>query len=330
MSESRDLYESLGLKRGASTDEIKKAYRALARKWHPDVNPGNAEAERRFKAISAAYEVLADPDKRKVYDEFGEAGLREGFDPDQARAHRQWQSGRVASGAASPGGIPFDLGDLEAFFRREPRRSRAARGADLHAVVELDLVQALHGSEVRLEVPDPQPCGECNGTGGQATPCFRCAGTGVTQSVQTLTVRIPKGADDGDTLSVKGRGMPGPHSGPRGDVVIETRVRPHPHFRRDGLDLHLKLPVTLFEAYAGASVDVPTPDGNVKLKIPPRSQSGSRLRVRHKGVARKHARGDLYVELQVRVPDGADAELVAALERASTLYEQPVRQGVQL
>jgi curved DNA-binding protein len=145
-----------------------------------------------------------------------------------------------------------------------------------------------------------------------------------------VTVRIPPGADDGDTLTVTGRGLPGAAGGPPGDVVIETHLRPHPHFRREGMDLHLTLPVTLFEAYAGASVDVPTPDGSVKLKIPPRSSSGVRLRLRGKGVARKKAKGDLYVELQVKVPERADDALTQALEAASTLYDQPVRKGVAL
>jgi curved DNA-binding protein len=304
MAESRDLYGRLGLSKGASADEIKKAYRTLARKWHPDVNPG-PESEQRFKEISVAYDVLSDPDRRKLYDEFGDAGLREGFDPEVARAHRHWQS----RGDVPPGfdEVPFDLGDLESFFRREPRRRRPARGDDLHAVVELDLAEALRGSEIRLQVPDP--------AGG--TPA-------------TVTVRIPPGADSGDVLTVKGRGLPGPAGGPPGDVVIETRVRPHPHFERDGLDLSLKLPVTWFEAYAGATVDVPTLEGSVKLKIPPRSQTGSRLRLKGKGVARKGKRGDLYAELVVRVPDRADEQLLRALERTSDLYEQPVRAGVSL
>lgn len=369
MSEPRDFYAQLGVEKGANTDEIKKAYRALARKWHPDVNPGKPDAEQRFKEVSAAYEVLSNPDKRKLYDEFGEAGLREGFDPEQARAYQDWHARRTASGARGFDEQPFDLGDLEGFFRRDPRPRRAAPGADLRAVVELDLRQAIEGSEVRLEVPDHDPCEACNGSGaapnggtrtclecqgrGQrpvlsgplqfvttcpacagtgkiATPCPSCNGRGFTESTQTLTVRIPPGADDGETLTVKGRGMPGPGGGPRGDVVIETRVRPHPHFRREGLDLFVTLPVTLHEAYAGGHVDVPTPDGNVRLRIPARSHSGTRLRLRNKGVSRKGARGDLYVELSLRVPDQADAELVRALEAAATLYGRPVREGVAL
>src|ERR1041384_7639320 len=214
----KDLYAILGVAKTASEDEIRSAYRKLARKHHPDVNPGNKDAEARFKEIAAAYEVLSDAGKRKLYDEFGEEGLRGGFDPEQARAYRSWQSRRGTTGR------PFadevidldDLGDIGDLFGGAFRR-RPARGEDVVALVELDLATALRGSEITVRLPSASDPG---GTGDQ------------------VTVRIPPGAEDGSRLVVKGRGAPGPtKDSPPGDLIIETRVRPHPHFRREGLDL---------------------------------------------------------------------------------------------
>jgi DnaJ-class molecular chaperone len=162
-----------------------------------------------------------------------------------------------------------------------------------------------------------RPCSTCGGRGKLATPCSACHGTGMVRTVRPLTVRIPPGADDGDRLRA-------------GNILIETRVRSHPHFRRDGLDLHLRLPVTLSEALSGGTVEVPTPDGPVRLKIPPRSQPGARLRLRDKGVARGSSRGDLLVELDVRLPDQEDADLASAARAADHAYSRPVREGIGL
>jgi curved DNA-binding protein len=305
MSESKDLYALLGVKKGATEDEIRKAYRQLARKYHPDVNPGDDKAEGKFKEVSAAYEVLTDADKRKLYDEFGSDGLKGGFDPEQARAYQHWQSRRST---ADTGGredeYQFDLNDLRDFFGRDfSRQGRGPRpGHNLRAHVDLDFIQALKGLEVTLGAPDGH----------------------------TVTVRIPPGASDGSTLTVKGRGHPGEHGGPAGDLLIVTRVRPHPHFKRDGLDLTLTLPVTIGEAYNGASVEVPTPDGRVQLKIPPLCQNGTRLRLSKKGVAKKDERGDLYVELSVIAPNIRDEAFAKAAEAANSLYEKPVREGIEL
>jgi curved DNA-binding protein len=308
MDDSKDLYAILGVSKDASEVDIKKAYRKLARKHHPDVNPGKPEAEQQFKEVSAAYETLADAEKRKLYDEFGEEGLRGGFDPEQARAYRQWNERRATSGGGVPfgEGVDFDLGDLEDFFRGATyRQSRTAprRGRDVRVLAELDFVDALRGTEIRVQVP----------------------GSG-----DTVTVRIPPGAENGSRLAVKGRGAPGVNGGPPGDLSIETVIRPHPWFRRDGLDLRLTLPVTLDEAYNGASVEVPTPDGSVQMKVPPRSQTGTRLRLRDKGVTRKGEKGDLYVELSVRLPDGESPDFADAARSASTLYSKPVREGIRL
>ena len=298
MAES--FYDTLGVAKTASADEIRKAYRKLARAHHPDVNPGDAAAEAKFKKIAAAYDVLSDEKKRKAYDEFGEESLQGGFDPDKAREYKRWQASRqqrASSFGDEQGPIDFDFSD---FFGGRAQPRGPMRGGDLHASVEIDLRQAIEGTEMQADLP----------------------GHG------SVRIRIPKGADTGSTLRVPGKGSPGRNGGPPGDLVIETIVRPHPVFRRDGLDLHVTLPLTLAEAYNGASVEVPTFDGPVKLKIPPRTQQHARLRLRGKGVARKDERGDLFVEVDVRMPDRADAALSAALAAADALYSRPVREGL--
>ncbi len=293
------LYEVLGVPRDAKADAIRSAYRKLARKHHPDVNPGDQKAEERFKKIATAYEVLSDEKRRAAYDEFGEESLQGGIDADKAREYAKWQRGREQQRATHFGGGPteFDFGELFGGRRRGPRR-----GQDLYATVEMELRDAISGTEVSLEIPEQG----------------------------TVRVRIPPGADTGSTIRIPGKGAPGAGGGPPGDLVIETEVRPHPHLRRDGLDLHLALPVTLDEAYNGASIDVPTFDGTVVLKIPPRSQSRAKLRLRGKGIARKDARGDLIVELDVRMPDQADAALADALRASRTAYGAPVREELKL
>lgn len=309
----RDLYETLGIARTATSDEIRRAYRKLARKFHPDVNPGDQEAENRFKEVAAAYDVLSDEQKRKAYDEFGEEALREGFDPEQTRAYRQWKERRTRGGTpfeqevADLGGFG-DLGDLGGIFGDmfggARRRARGPRpGADIQAVAELDLAQAIHGAEISLMHPVTQ------------TP---------------LRVRIPKGADTGSILRISGKGAPGVGGSPPGDLVIETRVRPHERVTREGLDLHMKMPVTLDEAYNGATIEVPTFTGPVKVRVPPRSQPGSRLRLRGKGVERGNQRGDFYIELDVRLPDRPDEQLARAIREASDAYTQPVRREMRL
>ncbi len=298
----RDLYELLGVPKTATETEIRSEYRKLARKHHPDVNPGDKGAEAKFKEISAAYEVLSDAEKRKLYDEFGEEGLRGGFDPEQARTYRKWQDGRNRTGRPFSEEVhDFDFGDF--FGNASPFRSGPRQGEDVVGLVELDLAEALRGKEVSFRLPS---------------------------SDEPITVRIPRGAEDGSRLVVKGRGAPGEGNAPPGDLIIETRVRAHPHFRREGLDLTLTLPVTLDEAYNGAEVDVPTPDGSVRLRIPPRSQQGQTLRLKGKGVTRGTKQGDLYAVLDVRLPQKEDPELAAALARTKTAYEKPVREGVHL
>ncbi len=308
-----DFYGELGVSRGASAEELRKAYRKLAAELHPDRHPGDSAKEARFKSVNHAYSVLSDPKKRALYDEFGEVGLREGFDPDTMRAYR---SSHSRSGGAG-GGVPFDLSDLfggragspggfgaegaggfgdifgDLFQggvrgRRGPRKGRDAVGE-----VRVDFAEAIRGTEVTMTGPD----------GG--TP---------------LKVRIPPGADDGDRLRVPGGGSPSDRGGPAGDLVLTVRVSAHPHFERRGLDLHLDLPITVGEAYRGGKVRVPTPDGEVFLSVPRRAQSGQVVRLRGKGVSRKDQRGDLYVRFLVKLPNEDSPELeraVAAMEAAT-------------
>jgi curved DNA-binding protein len=301
MAES--LYDILGVAKAATTDEIRKAYRKLARKHHPDVNPGDKRAEEQFKKISAAYDVLSDDKKRSAYDEFGDESLAGGFDPDKARAYAAEQQRRSRARSYHPaddeGPIEFDFGEL---FGRARGQRPTMRGPDLHASVEMDLRQAIAGGEVALDIP------------GQGT----------------VRVRIPPGADDGSVIRIAGKGAPGVGGGPPGDLVIETAVRPHPHVRRDALDLYLTLPITIDEAYNGASIEVPTFEGTIVVKVPPRSQNRAKLRLKGKGIPRKGTRGDFYVELDVRMPDKPDDALAAALHASNASYSKPVREEVAL
>ncbi len=295
---AKSLYETLGVQKDASADAIRKAYRKLARRHHPDVNPDDKKAEETFKNISTAYDTLSDEKKRAAYDEFGDDSLKGGFDADKARQYSRWQNQRQQRAAeyGDGGPVEFDFGELFG------RARGPARGQDLHATVEMELRQAIEGTEIALEVPN----------------------TG------TVRVRIPPGADNGSIIRLPGKGAPGARGGPPGDLVIETIVQPHAHLRRDGLDLYLTLPVTLDEAYNGASVDVPTFDGPVVLKVPPRSQNGAKLRLRGKGIKRKDTRGDMMVELAVRLPDKADDALAAAIKSATEAYSTPVRKELVL
>ncbi|MGH7823512.1 MAG: molecular chaperone DnaJ [Candidatus Binatia bacterium] len=368
MAAKKDLYAALGVSRQASTEEIRKAYRKLARKYHPDVNPGNKEAEERFKDVSFAHDVLSDAEKRKIYDEFGTEGLQSGFDPQRARQYRQWQ----AAGGPDAGfgkyssfeDIFSDLGDL--FGGRGGRRGgvrTAVPGRDLEYSMEIDLLDSIRGATRVISVRKPVSCGQCGGTGGEGTsacpdcggtgevrlgggplafgrtcvrcggggqvnakPCVRCGGSGRLEETETLSVKIPVGVDEGSKIRLAGKGEPGARGGPPGNLFITVHLRPHPFLERRGLDLHLDLPVTVGEAALGASIKVPTPDGEVSLRLAAGSQSGQRLRLRGKGVrdARTKTTGDLYVRLLVQVPkDGGEKARKAVAELEECYGESP-------
>jgi curved DNA-binding protein len=307
---ARDFYQDLGVKRDASADEIKKAYRALAGKLHPDKNPGNAVAEARFKTMNRAHQVLSDPKQRRLYDEFGEDGLREGFDAEAARAYRR----ASASGQRFRYGQPQSvqdlfgggagLGDLfgDLFARGNgPSSGARAKGSDVASEVTVDFASALRGAELRLtlEVGGPE-----------------------------VQVRIPKGANTGDKVRVPGHGAPGRMGGPAGDLILKILVRPHPHFERDGLDLYLDLPISVSEAYLGAKVRVPTPDGPVTLSVPKRAQSGQVVRLKSKGVARKNRQGALYVRFLVRLPEDDSQAVQQAIDTLGKATPESIRDEI--
>jgi len=302
--EKQDLYKVLDVDRKADEDTIRKAYRQLARHLHPDVNPGDSAAEERFKTVSEAYSVLSDEEKRRNYDEFGEVSLEAGFDADRAREARE-AFGRRFGGPGSyeargPEGFHFGgLDDLvsDLFSRRGWQDvPQARRGHDLEAELELDFLDAARGGEHRLSFSRPGADG------------------GLRQ--ETVAVRIPAGVSEGGRIRVPGRGGEGSSGGTSGDLYARIRIRPHPVFRRDGRDLSLDLPVTIAEATLGAKVPVPTLDGRVTLTIPPGTDSGTRLRLRGKGVPSPSggAAGDLYATVQIRVPRDLPPEAAEKLE----------------
>jgi len=337
----RDYYEVLGVARNASADDLKKAYRRLAMKFHPDRNPDNKDAEASFKEAKEAYEVLTDERKRAAYDQFGHAGLEAGG----------------AGGAGRAGGFSGDaFGDIfgdvfgDIFGGGRRNRSGVYRGADLRYELALDLEQAVFGATVNITIPTLAACTSCDGTGaapgtgttqcrrcggagqvrisqgffsiqqtcpgcqgtGQVIekPCPGCSGRGRVQQTKTLAVKVPPGVDEGDRIRLSGEGEGGQNGGPPGDLYVEMRVRPHPIFERQGADLSCIVPVSFATAALGGSVEVPTLDGEVTLKIPAETQPGKVLRLRGKGVkpVRSNAVGDLYCRIDVEVPVKLSAE----------------------
>lgn len=370
----RDYYQILGVDHSASHEDIRKAYRKLARKYHPDINPGNKEAESKFKEISVAHDILSDPEKRKLYDEFGEAGLTAGFDAEKARSYRQWQEQAARAG----GGHEFDVGDLgdlfgglgDMFGAGRITRPGPMRGEDIEAAMDINFLDAVRGfqTSIKLQRPvsceichgagtkpgsTPTTCPECRGTGSKSVvqgplqfrqtcprcmgsgrlpgdPCAACGGTGQVLRPATIQINIPPGAEPGKRIRLRGKGEAGARGGPDGDLYIVPRIRPHPLLTRSGGDLTMELPITVGEAVRGATVEVPTPVGKVKVKIPAGAQSGQRLRVKGKGVP-AHGQtpaGDLYLRLMVRVPKEKVAhEVIEKIDRA---YSEDVRKDVRL
>jgi DnaJ-class molecular chaperone len=286
---SEDPYKVLGVKKDASQDDIQKAYRKLAKKLHPDLNPGNKQAEDRFKAVTAAYDLLSDAEKRGRFDrgEIDAAGQerpRQRYYRDFAEAAQGEHPYASSEGFADLG----DEGDLfSSLFGRARGGGRAnirMRGQDIHFRMPVDFLDAVNGATRRITLPDGQ----------------------------TLDVTIPAGARDGQMLRLAGKGGPGIGGGPQGDAFIEINVAPHPFFTRKGDDIHLDLPVSLSEAVLGGKISVPTPTGPVSMTVPKGSNTGSVLRLRGKGVAKPDkSRGDEYVTLKVVLPDKPDAELEA-------------------
>jgi DnaJ-class molecular chaperone len=319
-STEKDLYRTLGVRRDASADAIKKAYRKIARDNHPDVNPGDHKAEERFKAASEAYEILSDATKRKNYDDFGEAAMNPNFDAEKARAF----GGGFGGGGGSPfggGGFqggPGGMGDLGDIFgdlfgggggQRRGGQRFARKGQDLETTLRLGFEEAAEGGERQIAVNRP------TADGGARR--------------ENVTVRIPPGVGDGGKIRLPGKGGEGMGGGPAGDLFANIRVGKHPFFTRDGRNLHVDLPISVSEAVLGAKVEVPTLKGQITLTIPPETDSGTKLRLRGKGIPnpKKGAEsGDLYVTVQISVPRGLDDEAKEKLKALSSFDPESIRE----
>jgi molecular chaperone DnaJ len=330
----RDYYEVLGVSRDADAKEIKKAYRRLAMKHHPDRNPDDAAAEEKFKEATEAYDILSDDQKRAAYNQFGHAGV----DPGAGR------------GAGFGGGSSFSdifgdvFGDIFGGAGSGGGRSRANRGADLRYTLELDLEEAVRGTSVKIRIPAQVECKTCSGTGAEKgskpetcttcngagqvrmqqgffsiqqtcphcrgagkvirKPCKTCHGSGLEEEQKTLSVKVPAGVDTGDRIRLGGEGEAGQNGGPPGDLYVQVAVRDHKIFTRDGRNLYCEVPISFVDAALGGELEVPTLDGRVKLKIPEETQTGRLFRLRGKGVApvRGGAAGDLMCRVVVETP----------------------------
>jgi molecular chaperone DnaJ len=354
----RDYYEVLGVARGATDQEIKSAYRKLALQFHPDRNPNNPDAEEKFKQASEAYGVLADGEKRAVYDRYGHAGL--------------------GGGGGAQGFDANDLGDIfgdffglgEIFGGGTRKRSRTQRGADLREDINLEFEEAVFGAETKVTVRRHESCEECRGSGAAAgkapvtcrscagrgqvryqqgffsiartcptcqgtgsvitDPCSKCKGEGRVLRQRTVDAKVPAGVEDGTRIRFSGFGEGGLHGGPPGDLYVVLHVKEHPFFEREGNNLHCVIPISFTQAALGAEISVPTLEGEHVLKVPDGTQSGTTLRIRGKGVPvlNGHGKGDLFVEARVQTPgklNKRQRELLQELEGLTQVENRPQR-----
>ena len=331
----RDYYEVLGVNRDAADDAIKKAYRKLAMKHHPDRNPEDKGSEEKFKEAKEAYEILSDEQKRAAYDRYGHAGVE----------HSAAGPGGAGAGA---GFASFSdaFGDIfgDIFGNVRGGRSSVYRGADLRYNLEITLEQAAHGTDTKIRIPTHEACETCKGSGAKpgtqpktcptcsghgqvrlqqgffsiqqtcpkchgtgkviSDPCHACQGVGRVKKQKTLSVKIPTGVDEGDRIRLAGEGEPGVNGGPPGDLYVQIQVKPHTVFQRDHDDLHCEMPISFATAALGGEIEIPTLDGSAKIKVPPETQSGKAFRLRGKGVkgVRSHAHGDLLCHVVIETP----------------------------
>lgn len=354
----RDYYEVLGVARDASEADLKKAYRRVAMKHHPDRNPDNKESEELFKEANEAFEVLSDSEKRARYDQYGHAGVNP-------------QGG--GGGAGDFGDIFSDIfGDIfGGGGRAGGGRSGVRKGADLRYNLELDLEDAVRGTTVKIRIPTAVSCSSCEGTGakkgsspvdcstcngvGQVRmqqgffsvqqtcprchgsgkqikdPCHSCHGRGQVEEQKTLSVKVPAGVDDGDRIRLSGEGQAGMNGGPAGDLYVQVHMRPHKLFVRDGRDLHCEIPISFVDAALGGELEVPTLDGRVKLKIPAETQTGKLFRLRGKGVTsvRGGPPGDLLCRVVVETPVKLTRRQKELLQEFQTIGESEGSQSPQ-
>lgn len=324
----KDYYNILGIKRDASEDEIKKTYRKLARKYHPDVNPGDKTAEAKFKEINEAHEVLSDKEKRQKYDQYGDQWQH----ADQfAQAGRQQQQGFYRNaGQGGAQSFRFEEGDLEGIFGNifggggtSPfgRQGRSRQGRDIEHPVEITLEEAYSGASRLLNLDSGQPCPNCKGAGRiQKVMCSTCRGTGVAPAKQ-LEVKIPAGVDSGSRVRIAGKGEPGQGGGGSGDLYLIVSVRPHPVFERKGDDLYVDVAVPLIVALLGGETQVPTLKGKLALKIPAETQNGRIFRLGGQGMPnlRGSAKGDLLAKVKVVLPTELSGEEKKLFEQLGKL-----------
>jgi len=324
----RDYYEVLGVNRDCSEEDLKKSYRRLAMKWHPDRNPDNPKAEEHFKEAKEAYEILSDANKRAAYDQFGHAGV----DPQ--------------AGAGGMGGFGDIFSDIfgEIFGGGRGGRSTVYRGADLRYNLEITLENAAHGMDTKIRIPTAAVCETCKGSGARAgtqpitcpacrgagqvrvsqgpfsiaqtcprcqgsgnviaNPCNACHGTGRIKLQKTLSVRIPAGVDEGDRVRLSGEGEPGVNGGPPGDLYVQVHIKPHPVFQRNHDDLHCEMPISITTAALGGEIEIPTLDGSARIRVAAETQSGKQFRLKGKGIkgVRSQAPGDLFCHVVVETP----------------------------
>jgi len=323
----RDYYEILGVKKNAKEEDLKKAYRKLARKYHPDVNAGNKDAETTFKEISEAYTVLSDKEKRAQYDQLGnefqfdgnpfEGGFSFdfGFPPGSGTRHRT--AGGGPRRASDLGSIFSDLFGGGAGFESSPRR-----GGDLETTAKIEFRDSIQGTVIQLSIQTQGECPQCHGLGNvNNVTCGRCRGTGVAPGSDRVKVNIPKGVKDGQKIRVAGKGPRGAGGGPHGDLFVRIEVKPHAYYRRDGDNIRVDLPITIREAARGGEIDVPTIHGPVRAKIPSNTQSGQTFRLTGKGVKRGTLAGDHYYRVQIVLPTNLNEEDLLAIDEIENRYE---------
>ncbi|HEY7544574.1 MAG TPA: J domain-containing protein [Blastocatellia bacterium] len=297
----RDYYEILGVKRDATEDQIRQAFRKLARKYHPDVNPNDKTAEDKFKELNEAYEVLSDAEKRKRYDRLG-ANWKDGaeFTPPPGFTYSQGDVGDIFGG----GGVFSDFFEMLFGGSAEPRKARTAKGEDAQAEMSISLEDAHRGGIHRISVQSVRRCPDCNGLGAvNKRICVTCRGAGRVVAPRAIDVKIPPGARDKSVIKLAGQGQPGSGGGPTGDLYVTLRITPHPLFTVTGDDVTVETPIAPWEAVLGSRIEVPTLDGKAEMKVPAGSQGGQRLRLRGQGLSmRGGGRGDQYVKLRIVVP----------------------------